>query len=393
MDSTVSPGGVAGRLIRGARSPDDGSMRRTRPRVRRSIAAAALLLAALAAIAPLAAEQAITVVSFGGSYARACQQAYHEPFTAETGIEVRLEDYNGGLAQIRAQVETGNVHWDVVDLNVADAVLGCDEGLLEFIDPGDLPPGADGSSVEDDFVTGTLTDCGMGTIFFSSIYAYDPRHFAGAKPATIEDFFDLERFPGRRGMRRVPSDNLEIALLADGVPIDEVYATLETPEGVARAFRKLDAIKDHIVWWEAGAQPPQMLADGEVVMSTAYNGRIFNAQVRENQPFEIVWDGQILDNSQLVIVAGAPNLEAAREFIAFAGRPESMAAVSKYISYGPVRRSGTPLVGTHVETGVEMAPHMPTTPANLTRALHHDWRWWSDRGDEMTERFAAWLAR
>jgi len=376
-----------------ARSPDDGRMRTIQRRVFRLPCLVAVLLAALTLGVPLAAEQALTVVSFGGSYARACQQAYHEPFTAETGIEVRLEDYNGGLAQIRAQVETGNVHWDVVDLNVADAVLGCDEGLLEFIDPGDLPPGADGSSVEDDFVTGTLTDCGMGTIFFSSIYAYHAGHFTGDKPATIEDFFDLERFPGRRGMRRVPSDNLEIALLADGVPIDEVYATLETPEGVARAFRKLDTIKDHIVWWEAGAQPPQMLADGEVVMSTAYNGRIFNAQVRENQPFEIVWDGQILDNSQLVIVAGAPNLEAAREFIAFAGRPESMAAVSKYISYGPVRRSGTPLVGTHVETGVEMAPHMPTTPANLARALHHDWRWWSDRGDEMTERFAAWLAR
>ena len=363
-----------------------------RLRAWRFFTVSALLFAALTLGVPLAAEQ-LTVVSFGGSYARASQQAYHEPFTAETGIEVRLEDYNGGLAQIRAQVETGNVHWDVVDLNVADAVLGCDEGLLEFIDPGDLPPGADGSSVADDFVSGTLTDCGMGTIFFSSIYAFHPQHFPGAKPATIEDFFDLERFPGRRGMRRVPSDNLEIALLADGVPLEEVYATLATPAGVDRAFRKLDTIKEQIVWWEAGAQPPQLLADGEVVMSTAYNGRIFNAQVLENQPFEIVWDGQILDNSQLVIVAGTRNLEAARKFIAFAGRPESMAAISRYISYGPARRSGTALVGTHLETGVEMAPHMPTTPANLTRALHHDWRWWSDHGDELTERFAAWLAR
>ena len=369
-------------------------MRRIRSRAhRRWLAGASVLVAALWLSLPLAADQPLTVVSFGGSYARACQQAYHEPFTAATGIEVRLEDYNGDLAQIRAQVETGNVHWDVVDLNVADAVLGCDEGLLEFIDPGDLPPGADGSSVEDDFVPGTLTDCGIGTIFFSSIYAYHPEHFPDARPATIEDFFDLERFPGRRGMRRVPSDNLEIALLADGVPPEEIYATLETPEGVERAFRKLDTIKEQIVWWEAGAQPPQMLADGEVVMSTAHNGRIFNAQVLENQPFEIVWDGQILDNSQLVIVAGTRNLEAARKFIAFAGRPESMAAVSRYISYGPVRRSGTALVGTHLETGVDMVPHMPTTPANLTRALHHDWRWWSDRGDEMTERFVAWLAR
>ena len=217
-------------------------MRTTQSGAGRLLATTTALFAVLTLGVPLAADQ-LTVVSFGGSYARASQQAYHEPFTAETGIEVRLEDYNGGLAQIRAQVETGNVHWDVVDLNVADAVLGCDEGLLEFIDPGDLPPGADGRSVEDDFVSGTLTDCGMGTIFFSSIYAFHPQHFAGARPATIEDFFDLERFPGRRGMRRVPSDNLEIALLADGVPLEEVYATLATPEGVDRAFRKLDTIR------------------------------------------------------------------------------------------------------------------------------------------------------
>ena len=249
----------------------------------------AVLLALLVLGLPVAAEQSLTVVSFGGSYARASQKAYHEPFTEATGIEVRLEDYNGGLAQIRAQVETGKVYWDVVDLNVADAVLGCDEGLLEFITVEDLPPAADGTPAEEDFFPGTLTECGIGTIFFSSIYAYHPQHFPDAKPETIEDFFDLERFPGRRGMRRVPGDNLEIALLADGVPIAEVYATLDTPEGVERAIRKLDTIKDHIVWWETGAQPPQMLADGEVVMSTAYNGRIFNAQVLENQPFVVVW--------------------------------------------------------------------------------------------------------
>ena len=134
---------------------------------------------------------------------------------------MKLEDYNGGLAQIRAQVETGNVYWDVVDLNVADAVLGCDEGLLELIAVEDLSPAADGTPAEEDFYPGTLTDCGMGTIFFSSIYAYHPQHFTDAKPETIEDFFDLERFPGRRGMRRVPGDNLEIALLADGVPLQK----------------------------------------------------------------------------------------------------------------------------------------------------------------------------
>ena len=193
-------------------------------------------------------------------------------------------------------------------------------------------------------------------------------------------------------MRRVPAVNPEFALMADGVPRDEVYATLDTPEGVSRAFRKLDTIKDQVVWWEAGAQPPQMLADGEVVMTTAYNGRIFNAQVLEKQSFTIVWDGQVLDIGQLVIAAGAPNLEAARQFLAFAARPSSMAGVGRYIAYAPARRSGMDLISLHAETGEEMAPHMPTYPANAAGALRNDWRWWSDNMDEMNERFSAWLA-
>ena len=257
--------------------------------------------------APLLA-QSITVVSWGGSYARASQEAYHKPFTEETGIEIRLEDYNGGLAQIRAQVESGVVHWDVVDLELADAMRGCDEGLFELIDAADLPPGADGSSPEEDYYPDTLSECGAGTLFYATVYAYNSEVISGETPETIGDFFDLERFPGRRGMRRSPLVNLEFALMADGVAIEDVYAVLDTEEGLARAFRKLDTIKDRVVWWEAGAQPPQMLADGEVVMTTAYNGRVFNAQVLEDQPFVIVWDGQVLDSGPMGIVAGTPGL-------------------------------------------------------------------------------------
>ena len=352
-----------------------------------------LLLAVLAGGRPLALAESLTVVSWGGSYARACEKAYHEPFTGETGIEVRLEDYNGGLAQIRAQVETGNVYWDVVDMEMADAVRACDEGLLEPIDSGDLAPGADGRPAAQDFFPGALTECGVGTQFYSTIYAYNLKQFPGAKPSTIGDFFDLEKFPGRRGMRRTPHVNLEFALMADGVPVERVYAMLDTQEGLDRAFRKLDSIKDHIVWWEAGAQPPQMLADGEVVMTTAYNGRIFNAQVLENQPFVIVWDGQVLDMGQLVIVAGSPNLKAARKFLSFSTTVRSMVAVGRYISYSPARQSGTALISTHLETGVDMKPHMPTTPENVARGLHDDWEWWSDHIDEMNLRFIAWLLR
>ncbi len=338
-------------------------------------------------------NEAVTAVSWGGSYARAVTRGYIEPFMGETGIEVRLEDYNGGLAQVRAQVESGNVYWDVVDLEIADAVSGCDEGLLERIDVGALLPAPDGTLAVDDFLPDTLLDCSVGTLLYSTVYAYNEERTPGEKPATLEDFFDLERFPGRRGMRRTPLVNLEFALMADGVPIEEVYEAIDTPEGLDRAFRKLSSIKDQVVWWEAGAQPPQMLADGEVAMTTAYNGRIFNAQVIEAQPLVIVWDGQVLDTGQLGIVAGTRNLDAALEFVRFATSARSMAAVSGYIAYSPARQSGLALVGTHIDTGIDMNPHMPTYPGNTTRVLQSDWLWWSDHMDEMNERFSAWLAQ
>ena len=354
-----------------------------------------LALATLAAaVAFGAVAETITVVSWGGAYGRASRAAVLEPFSAETGIQVQVEEYNGGLAQVRAQVEIGDVFWDVVDFEMPDMVRGCDEGLLETVDLDALPPAPDGKSIAEDYYPGTTTDCGPSTIYYATVVAYNAEAFPeDAKPTTVADFFDLAKFPGRRGMNRTPHVNLEFALMADGVPRDEVYAVLDTPEGMARAFAKLDTIKDSVRWWEAGAQPPQMLADQEVTMSTAFNGRIFNAQVVEKQPFVVIWDGQVLDSAGFGIVRGTKHLAAAQRLVNYAAQPAVMARVSEYISYSPARRSGAPLVAKHKATGIDMAPHMPTDPANMTNALPNDWAWWSDNADEVRERFGAWLAQ
>ena len=334
-----------------------------------------------------------TAVSWGGAYERAATRALYEPFTEATGVEIGIESYNGGLAQIRSQVETGRVHWDVVDMETFDSRRGCDEGLLERLPPDLIGPGADGSPAAEDFADSTVTECGIGVVFYSTIFAYNDALLEGPRPTRVADFFDLERFPGRRGMRRSPLVNLEFALMADGVPKEEVYAVLDSPEGMDQAFARLDTIRDEVIWWETGAQPPQMLADGEVAMTTAYNGRIFNAQVIEDQPFVIVWDGQSLDFAQLVIVAGTPNLDAALDFVRFAVTAESQARISGYIAYSPVRASGLPLVSTHRDLGIDMLPHMPTSPENEALALRSDWQWWTDNLDEANERFSAWLTR
>ena len=340
-----------------------------------------------------ASADSLTVVSWGGAYEQATRKAVLEPFETDSGVDVLVEVYNGGLAQVRAQVETGNVHWDLVDLEMADVVLGCDEGLLELVDIGDLAPAADGRPTREDFLPGSITDCGGAFVIYSTVYAYNTESFPNDRPTTIADLFDTQRFPGRRGMRRVAQSNLEFALMADGVPISDVYATLGTTAGMARAFRKLDTIKNDIVWWETGAQPPQMLADREVVMSTAYNGRIFDAQVMEEQPFVIVWDGQVMDTTGWAIVAGTRNLDAARRFLTYASRPDRQADLSHYISYSPGRLSGAALIDRHLATGMDMQPRVPTSAQNMVRALPINSEWWSDHADEVNERFSAWLAR
>lgn len=352
-----------------------------------------LCLATLGFAAGTASAGELTVVSFGGAYTQSQVEAFHKPWMAKTGHRILSEDYNGGLAEIKAQVQASQVTWDVVDSQAAEVLLGCDEGLHEEIDPAILPPAPDGTPAVEDFYEGTISDCAVGTIAWSTVFAYDREQLSPA-PATINDFFDLEKFPGRRGMRKIPKANLEMALVADGVPPEKVYEVLQTPEGVDRAFAKLDTIKEHVVWWESGAQPPQLLVDGEVVMSTAYNGRIFNAAVAEGQSLEVVWDAQVLTVNSWVIVKDTPDLELALDFLAFVSAPENMAVQASWISYAPVRRSASAMIGAyHADPGLDMRPLMPTAPDNIRNAVWNDKEFWADRIDELHERFNAWLLK
>lgn len=332
-------------------------------------------------------------MGWGGAYTASQVEAYHKPFTAKTGVTVVSIDSDNPATPVKAQVEANNVTVDVAVLEFADAVRLCDEGVIIPIDPASLPAGADGTAASDDFLPGTLTECMVPTDIFSTVIGFDKSKFAdGAGPTTIADFFDTTKFPGKRGIRKSPKVTLEMALMADGVPAADVYQTLSTPEGLDRAFAKLDTIKKDAVFWEAGAQPPQLLADGEVVMTMAYNGRIFNAAQQEGKPFGILWDGQVYEWEGLVIPKGAPNEANALEFVKFATSTEPLAKAAEYISYGPPRKSSAPLVGNIAGTDIPMSPNLPTNPDNLKNALPSSMEFWVDRDTELGERFNAWLA-
>jgi putative spermidine/putrescine transport system substrate-binding protein len=336
----------------------------------------------------------VTVVSFGGAYTKSQVESMHKPFTAKTGVQVNSVDYQGGLAEVKAQEETKNVTWDVVDLLPSDAVLGCDEGYFVKIDQSQLPAAPDGTPATKDFVPGTLSDCGVGNIVWSTVFAYNKTKFSGDVPKTLADFFDVKKFPQKRSLQKVPQNNLEWALMADGVPASDVYKVLSTKEGVDRAFKKLNEIKPFVsVWWTAGAQPPQLLASGEVAMTTAYNGRIFDAVQTDNQPFGTIWDGQVWQYDLFGVMKGAPHPQAAMDFVKFATSTQPLAASASWISYGPARASSIPLIGKHWKTGVDMKPFMPTAPDNFKTALAQDVQFWADHQDELNARFSAWLAQ
>ncbi|MXW48480.1 MAG: extracellular solute-binding protein, partial [Gammaproteobacteria bacterium] len=152
-------------------------------------------------------------------------------------------------------------------------------------------------------------------------------------------------------------------------------------------------IKAETVWWTRGAQPPQLLADGEVVMASAYNGRLFSAIEEEKQPIAIMWDWQVFDLDGWVLPVGAPHREETLKLLRFATDTQRLADQAKYISYGPARKSSAPLVGQHADLGIDMGPHMPTHPDNAKTTLVYNFEWWADNEDDLNEQFNSWLAQ
>jgi len=307
--------------------------------------------------------------------------AFVTPYREMKNRWVNVEHFNGGLAQIRTQVRSFNVKWDVVEIEIADAIRACNEELLEKIDHAVL-----GKSAVDDFYAEALQECAVGENIYAKMIAYNADQLATEKPSAIADFFDLTRFPGARSLRNSPVVNLEWALMADGVPVDQVYQVLSTDSGVNRAFKVLDRIKENIVWWDDPLQPLRLLRSKKVVMSAAYSGGILDAIKKRNENLGIVWDGQVWDMVVWVIPKGTANLKEAIDFIVFASDPKRMAFQANHIAYAPARKSAMAFIDDRVRK------YLPTAKKNAGNALRVDYKWWNTykQAIEIKARFAQW---
>ncbi|MGI9229942.1 MAG: extracellular solute-binding protein [Gammaproteobacteria bacterium] len=355
-----------------------------------------LALITLAAVGTVTA-QTLTVVSWGGAYSKAQLRAYLQPYTDLTGIKIiNDESAAEAVAKLRAMNEAGNVTWDVVDIGAADSIRLCDEGLALEIDADkELAPAPDGTPASVDFGDKRVSECLIPQIVYATTFAYRTDLVGDTPPDDVCDVFDLETWPGRRALEKRPVNNMEWALLCDGVTKEDLYDVLATGAGQERALAKLDSIKDQVIWWTAGADTPQLLADGEIVIGSGWNGRLFSVIEEQNQPVAMMWDAEVLDFGGWIIPTGLSEerTQLALDFVRFSNEAQYMAAISKYISYAPLRASALPLVGRHADLGIEMTPHMPTAPQNAGNMILYNYEFWADYRDDIDNRFQAWLAR
>jgi putative spermidine/putrescine transport system substrate-binding protein len=323
--------------------------------------------------------QELRVVSWGGAVSDAYRTTMWEPFAKASGVNVIEDVYNGEFAQIQAQVQSGNVKWDLADPELPEVEQGCREGLFEKLDPAEFD--------QTNLMADTVTECGVLTILGSDVMAYNKDKIA-EPPKSWAEFWDTDKFPGKRGMRRSITTTLPIALLADGVPKEEVYALLATKEGQDRAFAKLDELRPHIVWWSSGTDHIQGLLTGEYDLTMAYNGRISAANKEEGSNLAIAWDaGHVLNSDRWVILKGSPNKKEALEFLKFSLLPEQQAAFMRAIPYGQVNLAAMELL-----TPEERAD-LPSTKEHMETALLLEPSFYLDHREALTERFESWVNR
>ncbi len=353
--------------------------------------AGVLLLAAAGALWWLSrTAPTLTIATWAGTYGRAQASAMFNPYTEKVWVDVRIAQYDGGLDELRGQVGAHRYDWDAVDLELPDAIAACKEGLLEPMDPTNFPKSDDGIAAVQDFVGGAFGPCWVGSVVYSQVIGFAPSRVKG-QPTTIADFFDLRRYPGPRGLRRNSARlNLELALLADGVKPGDIYRTLSTHRGVARALAKLDTIRPFIVWWSKSSEPRQMLEGEKVVFTTMPNSTLFDAAAKK-QNIGVIWDNQLYEMEVFGIPRGDPKKPMAMEFLHFATSTQPLAHVAEWIPYGPARKSSLGLVGKNPELGLAMRPFLPTAPEHFGSAFRVDDVWWAAHGREIAPLWQAWM--
>jgi putative spermidine/putrescine transport system substrate-binding protein len=312
--------------------------------------------------------QQLVIAQGGGALGNAYRKAYFEPFSQLTGVKIVEADSDS--AKLKAMVESGNLEWDLAQLDAGDAASAGKQNLLEPLDYTVIP--------KDRLIADTAQEHYVIADVAGLTVAWNTSAVAGAGPTSWSDFFDVNAFPGRRGMLKTAGQTLEAALLGDGIDRASLY-----PLDVDRAFSVLDRIKSSAVWWESGAQSIQLLLDGETDLSMMWNGRIQQPK-DDGKPVDFTFNQALLVADAWAIPRGAKQKDAAMQFIAFAMRAEQEAIFSQAIPYIGPNASSTDSLDAAVKAKLPPSPQAGTT-------VLQNFGYWADNGPALADRFNQWL--
>lgn len=310
----------------------------------------------------------LTFVSWGGVFQDAQLEAFGTPFTEETGVEVK-SDGPTDYSKIKVQVETDNIDWDVVTVEPFWAEQQCGTLLedLSDIDRGEL-------------IEGSSSDCGVAVSATAYVLGYNAETYADAAPTGWADFFDTEKFPGKRAVwNYAPGQALEVALLADGVAPEDLY-----PLDIDRALAKLDTIRDDIAFFDTGSQLTQMLESGEASMGVTWNGRGYDAAAN-GAPIEAIWDDSLILFDVMSVPKGAGDLDTAKQFI------EASISTDAQQTFVDIFPSGTSNTGVSAPSDELMNAWSPDGAGKGTSTLISS-SWWAENYDAASEAWTAWAA-
>lgn len=330
-----------------------------------------LLSAALSIGAAMSAgAQEMVFTSWGGTTQDGQTQSWAVPFTAATGIKV-LQDGPTDYGKLKAMVESGNVAWDVVDVEYDFAIAAAKMGLLEPIDYSVV----DRASIDPRFAT----DYAVGSFYYSFVIGYN-KDVLKEVPQNWADVFDTAKFPGKRTFYKWSAPGvLELALLADGVAAADLY-----PLDLDRAFAKLDTIKSDIIWWGGGAESQQLLASGEAPLGMFWNGRIFAIQ-QGGGNVGVSWQQNLTAADVLVVPKGAKHKEAAMKFLAEATSATAQANFATATGYAPIN------VNSKAEMDAAVVASLPDS--HTESQIDLDMNYWADNRDEIASRWYSWQAQ
>ncbi len=320
------------------------------------------------------ASDQVVFASWGGSFQDALRSSMLEPAAAALSITVK-EDTTNGIQDVRAQITAGAVAWDVTEQDLPSCETLSREGSLEPIDYSIVDTtGIPKELIHDNYI---------GFINFTKVIAYRKDAFPDNAPKTWADFWDLEKFPGARGMHGKINYNLEAALMSEGVPMGEIYSTLATEEGQKRAWGRLAEIAPEVaVWYRGGSQSAQLLRDGEVDVIHMGHNRV-ESVADSGVEVGYSFDGGTMDVDCLLVPKGAPNKANAMKLINELLKAEAQARLALAMPLGPVNAGA-------FDTGIiseEEALNVNTHPTNYDKQLLVDPNFYIGRLGELTEQF------